>query len=402
MPYGGSSAGAGAPGTAAVGIAAPGVASGSALPPPQFGPTAHESKKDKKRKEVVDRIYRVHWDTFDEREAMYQEQYQSLTETYGTLINTPLQHRPYLLALANLALERDQQLRETALFSLHQIESVRNANAAERSKVEDEARLQKKHVRETLLNAVEERRKRLREEKEGGNEFAVELALDNAMRSGSIRKLRNKGGLGGSRGRNALDDDDGGEGGGGGTGGNGSGGGHGSNGAGGSNGQHGSANGDRSSSRSGAGNASSLLSADGFGSFLSAGGAANLSTAGAILAASANAAAAAAGGSSSAGGSGSGSGSGSGGTGGSGSGNGNNGGGSAHTGQARAIQVNLPSGFQLSLGPNGGLEMVTTSSAKAAKYDIGKSLFGLTAAKDFEIEADMFSIRKTGGKRRRR
>ncbi|KAK0545829.1 hypothetical protein OC846_005505 [Tilletia horrida] len=186
----------------------PPIASTSTAPPPGSSTTPHESKKDKKRKEVVDRIYRVHWDTFDERDAMYQEQYQGLTETYATLLNNPLQHRPYLLALSQLALQRDHELRQSALFYLHQIESVKTSHEHDRSKIEDEARLQKKHVRETLLGAVEERRKRLREERESANEFAIESTLETSMRSGSTRKLRKKGAAGGGgRGGNDGGDD---------------------------------------------------------------------------------------------------------------------------------------------------------------------------------------------------
>ena len=45
----------------------------------------------------------------------------------------------------------------------------------------------------------------------------------------------------------------------------------------------------------------------------------------------------------------------------------------------------------LAAGPGGRL-----------RWDIGKSLLHLTAAKDFEIEADLIHLRKIGGKRRRR
>ncbi|CAD6986011.1 unnamed protein product [Tilletia controversa] len=42
------------------------------------------------------------------------------------------------------------------------------------------------------------------------------------------------------------------------------------------------------------------------------------------------------------------------------------------------------------------------ANAKHLRYEVGKSLHGLSAARDFEVEADLFSIRKTGSKRARR
>jgi hypothetical protein len=72
------------------------------------------------------------------------------------------------MALHRLTLERDAQLRQSALLHAHQVDSARMAFEQERNKVEDEARNSKKLVREKLLAAVEDRRRRLREDKEGG------------------------------------------------------------------------------------------------------------------------------------------------------------------------------------------------------------------------------------------
>lgn len=86
----------------------------------------------------------------------------------SVLLLSPSLSRSYLLALTRLTLERDAQLRQSALLHAHQVESARSAYEQERQKVEDEAKSAKKAVRERLLAAVHERRTRLREEKEGG------------------------------------------------------------------------------------------------------------------------------------------------------------------------------------------------------------------------------------------
>lgn len=45
---------------------------------------------------------------------------------------------------------------------------------------------------------------------------------------------------------------------------------------------------------------------------------------------------------------------------------------------------------------------VGNTGTPALRWDVGKSLVGLTAAKDFEVEGDLVNMRKAGGKRRRR
>lgn len=78
------------------------------------------------------------------------------------------------MALHRLNLERDDQLRQSALLHAHQVDSARMAYEQEKNKVEDEARTAKKAVREKLLAAVEERRRRLREDKESGEGMSGE------------------------------------------------------------------------------------------------------------------------------------------------------------------------------------------------------------------------------------
>lgn len=117
---------------------------------------------------------------------------QALATTGSLLLLSPGLSRPYLLALNRLTLERDAQLRQIALLHAHQVESARTAYEQDKAKVEDEARNAKRAVRERLLVAVEERRKRLREDKEGGGEGTADALLDSSTRAHATRKLRNK------------------------------------------------------------------------------------------------------------------------------------------------------------------------------------------------------------------
>lgn len=106
---------------------------------------------------------------------LYNDMQHALATTGSVLLLSPGLSRSYLLALHRLTLERDAQLRQSALLHAHQVESARTAYEQDRSKVEEEARSAKRAVRERLLAAVEERRKRLREDKEGGEGMTGEL-----------------------------------------------------------------------------------------------------------------------------------------------------------------------------------------------------------------------------------
>ncbi|KDN38573.1 hypothetical protein K437DRAFT_251225 [Tilletiaria anomala UBC 951] len=167
-----------------------------------------ESKRDKKRREVIDRMHRVHWDTLENRDVLYQELQMALSNSYATLLASPSHFRTYNLAMARLTLERDAELRQSALLHAYKVESARQQHESEMNKIEEEARVAKKNVREQLMKMVEERRRKLKEEKENG-EIAMDSFIEQAQRSHPTRSLRNKA-HGGSRarGRGLMDDAD--------------------------------------------------------------------------------------------------------------------------------------------------------------------------------------------------
>lgn len=105
---------------------------------------------------------------------LYHDLQHKLSVTSTTLLLWPSNSRPYHMALHRLNLERDAQLRQSALLHAHQVDSARMAYDQETQKVEDEARNSKKLVREKLLAAVEDRRRRLREDKESGEGMSGE------------------------------------------------------------------------------------------------------------------------------------------------------------------------------------------------------------------------------------
>lgn len=74
---------------------------------------------------------------------------------------------PYLFSLHRLSLERANEQVAIRLFHQHQVASARRLYEAEVERIEDEYEAATKGVVEKLFEGVEERRKRLLEEKEG-------------------------------------------------------------------------------------------------------------------------------------------------------------------------------------------------------------------------------------------
>lgn len=74
---------------------------------------------------------------------------------------------PYLFSLHRLSMERAHQQLAIRLFHAHQLASAKRLYDAEVERIEDEYEAATKGVVERLTDGVEERRKRLLEEKEG-------------------------------------------------------------------------------------------------------------------------------------------------------------------------------------------------------------------------------------------
>lgn len=74
---------------------------------------------------------------------------------------------PYLFALHRLSLARANQLLGVRLFHDHQLAVAKRLYAAEVEKIQEEYEGAAKGVSERMVEGVEERRKRLSEEKEG-------------------------------------------------------------------------------------------------------------------------------------------------------------------------------------------------------------------------------------------
>ncbi|KAL5537054.1 hypothetical protein ACEPAF_877 [Sanghuangporus sanghuang] len=164
--------------------------SGSRLHVGHFG---DELKRDKKRREIAGRLSREMMDK-KEMTRQYTENISALSANALQLATRPETSSGYMLRLYPLSLERSALLAQITAEEEYAHETVRIAYEEERDRVEEEWRKGRERIRERMLEGIEERRRRAREEKDG--EGITDATLDSQSRSHITRKLRNK--LGGS------------------------------------------------------------------------------------------------------------------------------------------------------------------------------------------------------------
>lgn len=97
----------------------------------------------------------------------FTESISALHSTAIQLASRPETHTLYNLRLYPVSLERSALLAQYAFEENHALESVQTAYDEERERVEEEWRKGRDRIRERLLEGIEERRRRAREEKEG-------------------------------------------------------------------------------------------------------------------------------------------------------------------------------------------------------------------------------------------
>ncbi|KAJ7715137.1 hypothetical protein B0H16DRAFT_1435207 [Mycena metata] len=150
-----------------------------------------EVKKDntKKRKDISGKLGKEMNDRRDDGRH-YNETVSALQRTAMQLSTRPETLPLYELRLLPLSLERSALLVQLETEEKHAMDCAHLAYEEERQRVEDEWRRGRDRVRERLLEGIEERRRRAREEKEG--EGTVGDASMEQSRPHITRKLRNK------------------------------------------------------------------------------------------------------------------------------------------------------------------------------------------------------------------
>ncbi|KDR81402.1 hypothetical protein GALMADRAFT_239279 [Galerina marginata CBS 339.88] len=155
----------------------------------RHGGTMDDGRREKKRKESS----KLGKELSDRRDdgRHFTESISALHNSAHILSTRPEMSDHYLLRLYPLSIERSSLTAQLEFEERYAIECAQVAYDEERERVEEEWRRGRERVRERLLEGIEERRRRAREEKEGEG-IVGDAALDSHSRPPVTRKLRNK------------------------------------------------------------------------------------------------------------------------------------------------------------------------------------------------------------------
>ncbi|KAK4687681.1 hypothetical protein P7C73_g2435, partial [Tremellales sp. Uapishka_1] len=157
------------------------------LLPPKYA----ESKRDKKRRETVNKIELLHdesWRNRDEKfSALYKEYH---LENKAVNVQPPTSSK-YLLRLYPITIERDALLESAEVDYQYKAGLAKKLYESERESIEAQYWEARDQSRQRLLGAIEERRRKLREEKEGGD-VVTETLLEAQTRPRPSRRLHSR------------------------------------------------------------------------------------------------------------------------------------------------------------------------------------------------------------------
>lgn len=154
-----------------------------------------DAKRERKRKEIAGRLSREMGEHRDDVARHYAESIAVLANA-GVQISTRPETSPaYNLRLYPLTIERSALLTQITMDEKRELEMIETAYEEERDRVEEEWKRGRDMIRKRLLEGIEERRRRAREEKDGEGNVG-DVNLDSQSRPHITRKLRNQ--LGGS------------------------------------------------------------------------------------------------------------------------------------------------------------------------------------------------------------
>ncbi|KAJ4480643.1 hypothetical protein C8J55DRAFT_69362 [Lentinula edodes] len=149
-----------------------------------------DGKKEKRRKDLSGKVVK---EISERREdgRHYTENINVLVSTTASLSTNPSLVPSYNLRLLPFTISRSALLYQDELSESYSLSRAQTAFLEEQRKVEDEWKKGRDRVRERLLEGIEERRKRAREDKEGEG-ISADATLDSQNRPHITRKLRNK------------------------------------------------------------------------------------------------------------------------------------------------------------------------------------------------------------------
>ncbi|OCF56324.1 hypothetical protein L486_06266 [Kwoniella mangroviensis CBS 10435] len=156
---------------------------------PTILPPIHsESKRDRKRRETVNKIEMLHDESWRNRDEKFSALYKEYHLENKSVNSQPPTSAKYLLRVYPISIERDALLEAAEIEYQYKAGQAKKMYESERESIEAQYWDARDQVRQRLLAAVEDRRRKLREEKEGGD-VVTDTLLEAQIRPRPTRKL---------------------------------------------------------------------------------------------------------------------------------------------------------------------------------------------------------------------
>ncbi|KAI9340304.1 Sds3-like-domain-containing protein [Obelidium mucronatum] len=133
------------------------------------------SKKDKRHREFLDRIDLISRDFSEEKERIYFEKLAAFKQELRDVQDGT--HQEFAERVAQLEFERSASIKKAELFRNYQLECAITIYQAEKEAYDQEYLSEKQGLREKILSQLEERRKKLKEDRENF-EISNEVSSD--------------------------------------------------------------------------------------------------------------------------------------------------------------------------------------------------------------------------------
>ncbi|KAH8549199.1 Sds3-like-domain-containing protein [Umbelopsis sp. PMI_123] len=152
-----------------------------------------ENGRDRRKREYTDRVVNINSDFMDNYEAIYQEKLNALQED---LLAIQQESHPSLReCIADLEKVRQQVIHQARLIMEYHITCTDEQFQTEISSLEDDYTAEKQGMRDMMLNALEEKRKKLRDEKDNENDIANDIFFSTHQTRNRKRIMRKRGGI---------------------------------------------------------------------------------------------------------------------------------------------------------------------------------------------------------------
>ncbi|ORX39331.1 hypothetical protein BD324DRAFT_619272 [Kockovaella imperatae] len=162
----------------------PGTGPGPTIIPPQYA----ESKRDRKRRETINKIEMLHDESWRNRDEKFATLYKDYHNENRAVNSQPPTSSQYYLRLYPRTVERDALLESAEVDYQYKAGQAKRMYESERETIERQYWDARDQVRQRLLQAIEERRRKLREEKEGGD-VVSETLLEAQIRPRPSRRM---------------------------------------------------------------------------------------------------------------------------------------------------------------------------------------------------------------------